>query len=411
MKTLLLAPNMDGTDVGKSFMAFKWAQALASRVDLTVLSFQRPGRRPLADQLPDARVVTWDEPAFLLRHERLNAMLKPGYPIYAAHARRWIAAALARGENFDIAHQITPLAVRYSTPLRRFHIPYIVGPVGGALDTPESFRAEAGSAPFFTRLRALDRLRLRYDPWLRRSYSKAGLILGVAPYVQEILHPVKLARFEPMLELGIDEMAAMRAPRDVPPGQLQLLHVGRGVRTKGLRDAVRALGHLKDLPGVTLTSAGGGEEIDICRAEAERLGLAGHVRFLGQVSRQEVEALYPSHDVFLFPSFREPTGGVLYEAMRWGLPVVTARRGGPEWIIDDASGFRLPVTDPKTYAADIAAAVRQLALDPALRQRLGEGARAKVAREGLWREKAAHLVELYRSLTDSPAGRKGGDLG
>ena len=50
-------------------------------------------------------------------------------------------------------------------------------------------------------------------------------------------------------------------------------------------------------------------------------------------ARAEVEALYESHDLFCFPSFREPAGGVLYEAMRHGLPVITTDRGGPRGTI------------------------------------------------------------------------------
>jgi glycosyltransferase involved in cell wall biosynthesis len=400
MRVLLVAPNIDGTDVGEPFVAFKWAEALSELTDLTVLSFERPGRLSLAGQLPRARVVTWPEPAFLLRHERLNAMLKPAYPIFVRHVRRWITAALRQGETFDVAHQLMPQAVRYATPLRHFDIPYVLGPLGGALETPPSFRGEAKSASLFTRLRALDSWRLRHDPWLRRGYRKAALVLGVAPYMEDTLKSVRLAQFEPVLELGIDALAPAPDPR-APSDPLRLLHVGRGVRTKGLRDAVRALGHLGDLPGITLTSAGAGEEITLCQAEADRLGVGSRVTFLGRIPRAEVERLYASHDVFVFPSFRESAGGVLYEAMRWGLPVIVARRGGPEWIVDDTCGLRLDVTDPQTYARDIAAAVRQLALNPARRQELGAGARAKVAREGLWPVKAAELVKLYQDIVVS----------
>jgi glycosyltransferase involved in cell wall biosynthesis len=158
---------------------------------------------------------------------------------------------------------------------------------------------------------------------------------------------------------------------------------------------VRALAWLRDQPGVTLTSAGDGEDLRACRAEAAHLGVADRVTFLGRVPRSEVEALYQSHDVFCFPSFREPAGGVLYEAMRHGLPVITADRGGPGWIVDASSGIRVPVSDPATYAGDIADALRVLANDTALRVSLGDGARAKVAREGLWSAKADRIVELY----------------
>lgn len=398
MKVLLIAPNIDASDVGEAFVAARWAQALSERVELTVLAFQRAGRPALASQLPRARVVTWPEPAWAVRHERLNAMLKPAWPVYSTRVRRWIAAALSRGDAFDVAHQLMPQAARYPSPLRHFAIPYVIGPLGGALETPPAFRSEAASAPLFTRLRALDAFRFRHDPWLRASYAGAACVLGVAPYVREVLRDIPLHRFEPMLELGIDSLPPLAPSRSVAPGTMRLLHVGRGVRTKGLRDTVRALAHLRDLPGVTLTSAGAGEEIALCQAEAKALGVADRVTFLGRVPRDRVEDLYATHDAFVFPSFREPAGGVLYEAMRHGLPVITAARGGPDFIIDDSCGLRLPVTSPETLAAEIAAAVRRLSHDAALRAQLGRAARAKVADEGPWDRKAERLIKLYGEL-------------
>jgi glycosyltransferase involved in cell wall biosynthesis len=404
MKLLLIAPNVDATDVGEAFVAFKWAEALSALVDVTLLCFHREGRPDPARQLPRARVVTWPEPAWARRNERLNAMLKPAWPVFERKVRLWLAEALARGERFHIAHQLMPQAARYASPLRHFDIPYLIGPLGGALDTPEAFRPEAGGAPLFTRLRALDAFRFRNDPWLRASYARAACVLGVAPYVAEVLSDVPIRRFEPVLELGIADVAPV-VPRPHDPGRLRLLHVGRAVRTKGLRDAVRALAHLPDLPGVTLTSAGTGEEIAAARAEAARLGVAHRVTFLGRVPRDAVERLYATHDAFCFPSFREPAGNVLYEAMRHGLPVITANRGGPAWIVDDSCGIRVPVTDPDRFARDIAAAVRRIALSPDLARTLGDGAREKVASEGLWPAKAARMVALYEELA-APSGRR-----
>ncbi|MEQ9038454.1 MAG: glycosyltransferase family 4 protein [Silicimonas sp.] len=397
MKVLLIAPNVDATDVGEAFVAYQWAATLSELVDVTVLAFQRPDRPCLKSQLPRANVVTWTEPAWARRNERLNAMLKPAWPVFSRRVRVWMHEAARRGEHFDIAHQLMPQAARYASPLRHFDVPYVIGPLGGTLDTPQAFRAEAAGAPLFTRLRALDHFRFRRDPWLRRSYARAACVLGVAPYVRDLLADVPLRRFETVLELGIHDVEPVRE-RPTIPGRLRVLHVGRGVRSKGLRDTVRALALLKDLDGVTLTSAGTGEEIEICRAEAERLGVADRVRFLGRISREEVEALYADHDVFCFPSFREPAGNVVYEAMRHGLPVIAADRGGPGWIVDASSGVRVPVTEPQRYARDIAAQLRRMAGNPALARRLGEGARAKVQAEGLWSVKAARLVSLYRDI-------------
>lgn len=395
MKVVLLGPMIDGTEVGEAYVGFKWAEALSQKVELTVLTLHREGRKPLAEQLPGAEVVTWPEPTWLIGSERLKAMLKPSWPILGHYVRQWLRQAMNGGRRFDIGHQIGPNAPRYASPFRGQGLPYVIGPVGGTLQTPPGFRGETGNARWFTRLRALDQLRFRYDHFLRHSFMDAAAVIGVAPYVQDVFRDVPLKRFEVMLELGIDDVVQNVVPAHTG---LRLLHVGRGVRTKGLRDAVRAMAQLEDLEGVTLTSAGDGEDLDNCRREARELGVADRVSFLGRIPRADVEKLYQSSDVFVFPSFREPGGSVLYEAMRYGLPVIAANYGGPGHILDDNSGIRLPVTTPDAMARDIAAAVRRLYMDPALRKSLGDGAREKVRRDGLWPNKADRVISLYREL-------------
>jgi glycosyltransferase involved in cell wall biosynthesis len=394
LRVLIIAPYLDGADVGESFTACKLLAEMSRHARLTVLAFECRKGPPLAQQLPLAEVVTFAAPGWTRWNERIAALAKPDVPVLHRRALRWIRAALASGRRFDLAHQLLPRAPRYATPLAGLDIPYLIGPVGGALPTPDAFQAEAGSAPLFTRLRELDALRFRYDPWLRRSYARAALVLGVAPYMRDVLGAMPMRRFEPFLGIGVEDLAPEVARQD-EPGRLALLHVGRAVRTKGLRDTVRALALIRDLPGVTLTSVGDGEEIAICRAEAERLGLADRVRFLGRLPRPEIEALYRDSDALVFPSFRESMGGVLYEAMRWGLPAITVDCGGPGWIVDERSGIKVPLSSPEIMPGDLAGAIRQLATDPALRQRLGEAAKAKLAAEALWKSKARRMLSLY----------------
>ncbi len=167
------------------------------------------------------------------------------------------------------------------------------------------------------------------------------------------------------------------------------------------------MAHLRDLPGVTLTSAGDGEDLALCRAEAERLGVADRIRFLGKIPRTQVDAEYAAADVFCFPSFREPMGGVFFEAMEYGLPVITAAYGGPDFIVDDQSGIRLPVETPEQFARAIADAIRCLAMEPERRLRLGRGARDRIAGFGTWADKARQTVGLYRDVLAARAQRDG----
>ena len=125
------------------------------------------------------------------------------------------------------------------------------------------------------------------------------------------------------------------------------------------------------------------------------------IEFLGKVPRERVEDLYQVSDVFVFPSFREPMGGVLFEAMRWGLPIIAAARGGPDFIVDDEAGFRIPVNEPDQFAKEISIAVTTLATDIRLRQRLSEGSQRRLKSFGTWKEKASYLDFLYRQLVDA----------
>jgi len=399
LRVVVIAPSLDGADIGEVRGTVLWLRAMSRLTQLTVLSSAREGAEPLQDQLPDARVVTWPElKLFYQRFERVNAMAKPGWPLFAFQARRWIKAAQARGETFDIAHQMLPQAMRHASPLRGLGIPFAIGPLGGGLETPEAFAREVASgSSMASKLRRVDSWRLAYDPRLRASYRDADLIIGVGPYIADALRPLGLRRFEAMHEIARPDAPPV-IERSAQAGQMTILHVGRIVRTKGLRDTIRALAHLRDLPDLKLISAGEGEDRAACEAEIARLGLQDRVTLLGKIPRDAVEKLYHQADVFCFPSFREPLGGVLLEAMANGLPIITAARGGPDFVVDESCGIRVPVTDPDTFAADIAQALRDLAMDPARRLTLGTGARTRTLSFDTWDDKAARMEGLYRDV-------------
>lgn len=399
LKVLAVAPYCDGLDVGEAWCAYQWVKNLAELADVTLLTLRRRGRVPASVQLRGVSVIEWDDLVTMDRLERINSMLKPGYLAFYIRARKWLSAALADGQKFDIAHQFTPIALRYPSPLSGFPIPYVIGPLGGSLDTPEGFVKECQSAAWYTQLRLLDQWRLKHDRLLRRSYANASALLGVAPYVGELLSAARPRRFEIISELGIDDLAPSRR-RNSKPGKLRLVHVGRGVRTKGLRDAIRAIALLPDELDVHLDVAGRGEEIEICRGEARRLGVANRINFVGQIPRSEVERLYTEADAFLFPSFREPSGSVIFEALRHGLPVITTDLGGPGYVVNDSCGLTVSAHEPEQLANDLAKAIQRLAWEIDLRARLGKGARERVKAIGLWRNKISRLVRLYGELID-----------
>jgi glycosyltransferase involved in cell wall biosynthesis len=398
LKLLLIAPTCDGQDVGEAWVAYQWARGLAKRHDVTLLTYYKRDKVPPSRQLTGLRVVEWREPPVLGWAERLNSMLKPGYIPFYFKARRWIRSALARGERFDLAHQPIPVAMRYPSPVAGLGIPYIMGPVGGSLNAPAGFANEKDTAPWYVGLRGLDRLRLRLDPQLRKTYEGAASVIGIAPYVCDLLEEISVRRFEVMSETGIVSVPEW-VDRSKRSGQVRLLYVGRLVRTKGARDAIRAMGHLGDLP-VTLDIVGDGVDRVPCETLASELGISDRVTFHGRKERADVDAFYRAADIFVFPSYREPGGNVAFEAMGWGLPLVVSDRGGPGSAVDETSGIRLRPLTPEQYAKDIAVAVRRLVANRELRLSLGEGARKRVAATAIWKRKIDHLETLYAKVLE-----------
>lgn len=402
MRVLIVAPRLNGEGVGEVRKAFELVEALVPKANLTILSFEVGSGTSLKDQFLGGDVVTFDVPRWVRWNNRLVSMLKPEVFSYNRLVARWLRET---GKQFDIAHQILPAGARYPSVLRKFDIPYVLGPVGGSLSTPDAFRGEVRAERWFARLRFLDGFRFRYDPWLRSSYSRADLVLGVAPYMRDVLASLKVKRFDAFLRQGVTKVMPP-LDRIGFPGELKLLHVGRVVRTKGLRDSIRALAHLRDLPDVTLTSIGDGEDLDACRAEADRLGVSDRVRFEGYRTREQVEFYYQNSDALIFPSFRESMGGVLLEAMNWSLPVISVARGGPDWIVKEEFGLKVPVTTPEQLSVDLANAVRILAIDTEKRLAMGQAGREYLEREALWTAKAEILLELYEDVLRARNAKK-----
>jgi glycosyltransferase involved in cell wall biosynthesis len=400
VRILLVAPTINSADVGEAWVAYQWAHLLSERFDVTLLTYRKRGAPSITEQVPKARVVEWLEPPGLGRFERFNSLLKPGYLAFDASARAWIRNSERRGERFDVAHQVAPVAMRYPSPLRVSSIPYLIGPVGGSLESPKGFRGE-DTGPWYQSLRAVDGLRIRYDPGLRRSYERAAIVLGIADYVREFLAPIALPRFEVLADTGLVTIPAADPPR-VPPSfsdarPLRVLFVGRVIRTKGARDLVAAMAHLRDIP-VELDVVGDGFDAPACHQLAESLDLGDKVRFHGWANKDAVEGFYQNAHVFAFPSYREPGGTVVFEAMGHQLPLIVCDRGGPSASVDASCAFTLAAHDPEQLAQDVAEALRRFVADPSLVKTMGAAARRRLEEVGLWSSKVDRAASLYAEV-------------
>lgn len=124
-----------------------------------------------------------------------------------------------------------------------------------------------------------------------------------------------------------------------------------------------------DLPDLYLI---GDPPSDESQLYLQSLGLADKVRLIGPKAGEELAALYRNALFFVLSSNEEGLAIVILEAMASGLPVVSTACGGPATAITEGeTGFLTPVGD----VAAMAAAVKKLLVNPALRARMGEAGR------------------------------------
>ena len=398
MRVLLIAPFYDRNIPGESWSTYKWVQGISELCDTTILTTHRRGWSRETSPVRSNEIVDWVNPQLPARLGRLNRELKPTYFLFYMQARRWLKAQIQRGRTFDIIHQINPLALRYPCPARGLGLSYIIGPLAGSLETPAGFRHEARESLWYRRLRVFDRLRLRYDPWLRSSYRGAKAILGVAPYVGELLALAGCRRFILESETGIETVSAHPKVPNFPGKPMRVLFVGRIIRTKGILDAIRAVAKASKHCSLHLDVVGDGDLLDECQQEAKALGVESEVCFHGRLPQEEVFRLYEASDVFLFPSFREPSGNVVFEAMSRGMPTITSDRGGPAYVVTEECGIKVSPDNPEQYVVNLAAAIESIFEDPVRYSAMSLAALNRMKVFAAWKRKIPHIVSLYGEL-------------
>ena len=166
------------------------------------------------------------------------------------------------------------------------------------------------------------------------------------------------------------------------------LFVSRLDRLKRADLAIRALA-TPDGSGLELIVAGEGDERAALERLSSELGVASRVVFAGRLSEDQLLARLAACRAVVFPPLQEDYGFVTVEAFAARRPVITCvDSGGPAELVEDGvSGF---VCQPAPES--IAGAMRRLADDPPLAERMGAAAFAAGSRL-TWPDTVLKLVQ------------------
>ena len=129
------------------------------------------------------------------------------------------------------------------------------------------------------------------------------------------------------------------------------------------------------------------------RNEADRLGIAGQVDFLG--ARSDIPTQLSTFDIFTLSSTTEGISMTILEAMACGLPVVATDVGGNREIVNPPEcGLIVPPRDPGALAG----AYLQLLRAPSTCALMGTRARTRIIEQFSLQSMAEDYSRLYKQL-------------
>jgi glycosyltransferase involved in cell wall biosynthesis len=197
----------------------------------------------------------------------------------------------------------------------------------------------------------------------------------------------------PAVDPDVFKPAPSRLPGDRP---FSIITAGTLIWCKGHEWALQAIRRLvDDGVDVRFDIIGDGPDRQRVLYTIADLGLEARVCWLGRLAPEAVLARVQQADTFLLSSLSEGISNAALEAMACGVPIVTCDCGGMrEAVTDGVEGFVVPVRD----AEGLAGALLKLASDPALRERMGRAARARIEREFHLPGQIAQWLELLQSV-------------
>lgn len=173
-------------------------------------------------------------------------------------------------------------------------------------------------------------------------------------------------------------------------GEKIITHISNFRKVKRIHDVVDVFALVNQKIPSVLLMLGDGPEKEKAREQAQELGVADRVKFLGKTS--EVERILCISDLFILPSETESFGLSALEAMAAKVPVISSNAGGLEEVnLNGKTGFTAKVGD----IAAMATGALEILSDPDRHQFFKQGAYTQASQFDI-QEIVPRYLEIYK---------------
>jgi glycosyltransferase involved in cell wall biosynthesis len=180
-------------------------------------------------------------------------------------------------------------------------------------------------------------------------------------------------------------------------GPVLVTLVSRILRDKGILEFINAANQLQTrLPEVVFQIVGEpdlGNPSTIPQSEIDSWESLPNIRYLGR--RSDIADILKGSHIVCLPSYREGLPKSLLEALSCGRPIITTDVPGcREVCADGVNGLLVPARD----SIALSKAIEKLAINPELRQAMGQAGRLRAESEFSNEIVCAQTLDLYRRL-------------
>lgn len=326
-----------------------------------------------------------------------------GYGYFERLVWRQFGAAIRAGE-YDIVHRITPLTPVAASPIaarcKAADVPFVMGPLNGGVPWPKGFDAERRREGEW-----LSYIRGVYKALPGRGATLAAaraIICGSGHTRSEIP-----ARFQDktvwLPENAIDPARFTMVASQPGSAPLRGCFIGRLVPYKGCDMAIMAALPLLRSGALTLDFVGEGPESAALHELVAREDVGHAVRFHGWLEHRQVQDIAARSQILVFPSVREFGGGAVLEAMALGVVPVIVDYAGPGELVDERTGFRIPLGDRAGIVSALRSQLEAIAADPSVLPQMGHAAREHVMKHFTWAAKARQIEHIWQAVLGNHA--------
>ena len=404
-KVLLIAYACRPGESSERQVGWHWANLIQRRHDVTVLT--RESHRPYIEahlasgnhEGPAPEFIYYDLPDWAARFKKGERGLYLYYALWTL-----LAVLRCRRMNTDGRWQITHFLTFGTLIWPQFgflmNTRYLLGPVGGGERIPLSLRKSFNrSGQIKIIVRRLVQKLLVLNPVYWANLVKADRILARTEETREMIPTLFHDKTELLLETAISQDIVLPQPpaRDNP--QLEIVSVGRLITSKFNPLMLDALADFKirwNKP-FRMTIIGDGPDRARLEALRDRLGLV-EVKFVGKKPSDEVFAALRQSDIYFSTTMKEGGTWAFFEAIANHLPVVCLKVNGPDMIVGDGCGIKVPPTGHDQTCAGLAQGLLTLAQSPDQRQNYAARALAYIEKTFSWDRVSDRIDVAYADL-------------